>query len=386
MIQIINKTDCCGCTSCASICAHNAISMVPDETGFLYPVVDKKKCTECKLCEKVCPIIHRKTTDLTPNQIEYIALRIKNKDLLQKSSSGGAFMALSLYILKQGGIICGAKYSDNAKVIHDFAEDKERAEAFMGSKYSQSDIRGIFKKIKLYLQSNRLVLFTGTPCQVHGLKAYLRKKYDNLITVDLVCHAVPSPLIFEQYIKYCSEILGSKITSIDMRCKTPYGWGHKTSYRYHLENGEKIINPDKIEIWNRIFFSKLVDRPSCHDCKYTNYNRCSDITIADFWDDKRNRPDIYSKEGTSLCLINSIQGKEILDNIKDEVEIWTISKKESEQPCLLYPTPSNPKRDIFWKDYHEKGFKYIYMKYFTDSYYVRFKKLLKTLVLSKSVK
>lgn len=381
MIQITNKADCCGCTACASVCAHHAISMEPDNEGFLYPIINIDLCIECGLCEKVCPILQRKEQKLSPNQLQYKALRIKDTELLNQSSSGGAFIAVASYVIKKGGTICGATYTQTATVIHDFANTIDEAKKFMGSKYSQSDIRGILPQIKEILKTGKLVLFTGTPCQVHGLKLFLKKKYDNLITIDLVCHAVPSPLIFQEYINYCSKKLKSSIKAIDMRYKRSHGWGHNFSYRFHLQNGKTLVDPNSIEKWGRLFFSQLIDRPSCHKCKFTNYNRCSDLTIADFWDDINKRPDIYSKEGTSLCLVNTEKGVDILNAIKDTIILWDISQEESQQPCLLRPTPPNNKREKFWNDYNKRGFKYVYWKYFTDSYYVQFKHMIKHILI-----
>lgn len=382
MIEVKNKVNCCGCTACTNICPRHAIKMTPDKEGFLYPIVDKDLCIECGLCERVCPILERKDKELLPNQIQYKALRHKDTELLSQSSSGGAFIAIAYYVINNGGIVCGAKYTKTATVIHDFAETLHDVKEFMGSKYSQSNILGIFPQIKSILKTGRLVLFTGTPCQVHGLNLYLQKNYDNLITIDLVCHAVPSPLIFKEYINYCSNKLKVPVEAIDMRYKRPHGWGHYLSYRFHLQNGEYIINPPQIEKWGRLFFSKLIDRPSCHECKFTNYNRCSDLTIADFWDDMNKRPEIYSKDGTSLCLVNTKKGVEILKAIENSVKLWDISQEESKQPCLLMPTPSNIKREKFWSDYEKRGFKYVYWKYFTDSYYKRFKRTIKKTLIT----
>lgn len=364
MNEKINPQDCCGCTACVSICTHDAISMHPDKEGFLYPVVNTDICVSCGLCESVCPVLNRNKVENSPNQIAYKALRIKDKNLLKKSSSGGAFIVVATYVINNGGVVCGAKYSDDAVVVHDFSETIEGLRVFMGSKYSQSDIRGIYKKIKDYLRTGRLVLFTGTPCQVHGLQLYLRKQYENLITLDLVCHAVPSPKIFKEYIDFCSKKLGGKVNSIDMRYKLPYGWSHKFVYRFNLENGKHIVDPTDFVNWGRLFFSKLIDRPSCHECKYTNYNRCGDLTIADFWDDNNLRPDIRSVDGTSLCLVNTEKGLKILNEIHDFIVEWDITKEESFQPCLDVPTSKNIRRDIFWEDYYKKGFEYVYKKYF----------------------
>lgn len=380
MIRLKNLTDCCGCTACVSICHHKAISMQKDKEGFLYPIINNSLCVECGLCEKVCPIIHRRKIQKQPNQRGYYALRIKDEIQLESSSSGGAFIAIANCIIKKGGVVCGAKYNEDCVVVHDFAEDMHELEDFMGSKYSQSDIRGVFVKIRTYLQNERIVLFSGTPCQVEGLRLFLCKNYDNLFTVDLVCHAVPSPKIFREYIEYSSKKLGSQVVSINMRYKKTWGWGHRYSYLFLLKNGKNIVNPSQVENWGRLYFSRLIDRPSCHDCQFTNYNRCGDITIADFWDDNTCRPDIKSEEGTSLCLVNTEKGEILLKQIRSNITLWEISKKESEQPCLLTPTVCNPKRMQFWRYYQKKGFEKTYGKYFIDSAYKVLKRNIKNML------
>lgn len=378
MIRINDPADCCGCTACASVCNHKAITMSEDKEGFLYPIVNNNLCKRCGLCVSVCPIKKRSiSADIRPSQIAYKAIRIKNDSLLERSSSGGAFIAIASYIIYKGGVVCGAKYTDDSVVIHSFAYTMEDIYDFMGSKYSQSDIRGIYEQIKKLLQSGRIVLFSGTPCQTHGLTLFLKKKYENLVTVDLVCHAVPSPKIFREYINFCSQILGKRIKSVDMRSKIPYGWSHNFTYCFNLESGEKITEPEGIERWGRLFFSKLIDRPSCHQCRYANLNRIGDLTIADFWDDDNKRPDIKSNKGTSLCLINSRKGLDIIENIKDSIQTWDITMDESIQPCLLYPTSAHKLRDRFWIDYEQKGFGFVYKKYFTDSLYFKLKQQIK---------
>ncbi len=380
MIEINNPIDCCGCTACASICAHKAIQMNADDEGFLYPEVDKALCVDCGLCNKVCPIIHRKEMTLEPNQISYKALRIKDHDKLMASSSGGAFVAVAEHIIKKGGVVYGAIYDNNCVVMHQSADTLEGIRQFMGSKYSQSDMRGIYASVKDTLRQGREVLFTGTPCQVEGLRLFLRKAYDNLTTLDLVCHAVPSPKLFKEYVDYCSQRLGSKVVAIEMRHKQTCGWSHRYAYRFSFENGKHTVDPKQIENWGRLFFSKLIDRPSCHECKFTNYHRAGDLTIADFWDDAHRRPDIHSNDGTSLCLVNTPKGQQILNEIDDQIELFDITKKESEQPCLLGPTPVSPRRAEFWSFYQQHGFERSYKKFFTDSTYVRTKKLVKKII------
>ena len=219
----------------------------------------------------------------------------------------------------------------------------------MGSKYVQSEIQGVYNQIKTYLKSDRWVLFTGSPCQVEGLKLFLRKPYENLLTVDLVCHAVPSPLIYKQYINMCSTKLGQKVMSINMRYKQTYGWSHRFSYCFYFENGQKAVDPVWVVNWGKIFFSQMINRPSCHSCKYSNLDRPGDFTIADFWDNKKNRPDLYSCEGTSLLMVNTNMGLDLINKLYDSIDLWKITKDEAMQPCLIRPTCSNQRRQEFWE-------------------------------------
>lgn len=389
MIDISRKEDCCGCSACISICNNNAIQFKQDEEGFFYPAINKEKCVNCGLCDNICPVKERKATPNIKSEIsvkEYYALRHKDKDTLLNSSSGGAFSLIAEYVLEQGGIVCGVEYSSNGVVRHAFVESKDELKRFRGSKYSQSDIRGIFRKIKMFLKEDRAVLFSGTPCQVDGLKKYLMKDYAKLVTLDLVCHSIPSPLIYREYTELASRRLGHKVVGIDMRYKRTYGWSHRFSYRFQFENGKSTIDPLWIVNWGKLFFSELINRPSCAECEYTNLNRPGDFTIADFWDDDHNRPDLYSKEGTSLFLVNTEKGKALFQKIKDNADYWTITKEEALQPCLLHPTIQNPKRAEFWECYRDKGFKKVYAKYFAESKVRILKKIIKIILTKCHIK
>ena len=377
MIQIKDKADCCGCTACASVCAHDAITMQPDKEGFLYPIVNTRQCTNCGLCDNVCPVIHRKKIDRKSNQQALYAARHKNKEILMNSSSGGAFFALVELIMKKGGIVCGVEYSSSMEVRHAFAETIEDCKRFMGSKYVQSNINEIYPQIKSYLKANRYVLFVGTPCQVEGLNLYLRRQYDTLLTADLVCHAVPSPLIFKDYVDFVNRKNRGNLQAIDMRYKSTWGWSHRFSYRYSFDTSKSICDPSDISNWGRLYFSRLIDRPSCHNCKFTNFHRSGDFTIADFWDDTHKRQDLYSSDGTSLFLVNTEKGMKCISELSENIDLWTISPEEAWQPCLEKATISSPQRVLFWKDYENKGFNFVYRKYFTDSYKIRLKRKVK---------
>lgn len=377
MISINNKYDCCGCSACESICSRNAITMISDKEGFTYPQIDKKLCINCGLCNTVCPLQKRKQSILSSNYIDIFALRLKDENNLKNSSSGGAFFALAQYIIENRGYVVGAVYNGEMEVVHTIASTITEVSKMRGSKYSQSNIRGIYAKVKQLLREGNYVLFTGTPCQTDGLKSYLRKDYEKLFTMDVVCHAVPSPLIFNEYVKFVNKKLNKSLVSIGMRDKERGGWSHRFSYRYVFSDGSVSIDNSQIHNWGKIYFSKLVDRPSCHKCMYSNYCRPSDITVADLWDDKCNRPDIYSKEGTSLFIINTEKGKALFDSIKRDVYYWRISKEDSWQPCLESPTVANKKRDFFWKYYHKNGFEKTYHKFFDDPFKLRIKRVIK---------
>lgn len=225
MINIEDPKNCCGCTACASICAHDAISMVPDALGFLYPKVDVAKCIECGLCEKVCQFNDNYDRSLNLGQPLAFAARHKDIDEVMKSRSGAAFVAISDYILEQGGVVYGAGYKDHFCVVHKRATTKEERDEFRGSKYVQSDLTGVFRSVKEDLKKGLTVLFSGTPCQTAGLNSFVGKKLrENLVLIDIVCHGVPGPYVWREYLAYLERKHGAKISSVDFRDKRKFGW------------------------------------------------------------------------------------------------------------------------------------------------------------------
>lgn len=236
MIVIKEPKDCCGCTACASICTHDAISMIPDALGFLYPKVDAGKCVDCGLCEKVCQFNDNYERSL--NLKEPIAYAARHKDIneVMKSRSGAAFVAISDYIIEQGGIVYGAGYKDHFRVAHKRATTKTERDEFRGSKYVQSDLTGVFRQVKKDLKNGLIVLFSGTPCQTAGLNSYVGKKLrENLLLVDIVCHGVPSPFVWRDYITYLEKKQGDEIVVVNFRDKELFGWrAHKESYYFKM--------------------------------------------------------------------------------------------------------------------------------------------------------
>lgn len=237
MIQIEDPSQCCGCTACASICAHKAITMQPDALGFLYPIVDKEKCTDCKLCEKVCSF--NVDYDKSLNLQEPLAYAARHKDMneVETSRSGAAFIAISDWILEHGGAVYGAGYADHFRVVHKRATSKEERDEFKGSKYVQSDMNSVFKQVKDDLKKGMIVLFSGTPCQTSGLNSFVGKKLrENLYLIDIICHGVPSPYIWRDYITYLEKKQGSTICWVNFRDKQMFGWkAHKETFKFITE-------------------------------------------------------------------------------------------------------------------------------------------------------
>ncbi len=277
MIDIKDKSDCCGCTACASVCKHNAISMQPDVMGFLYPVVDKSICVDCGLCEKVCVFNDHYDTSLNLPQPEAYAARHKKLEEVETSRSGAAFIAISDYILEKGGVVYGAGYTDHFRVVHKRASTKAERNEFKGSKYVQSDLGHVFRQVKKDLKDGLTVLFSGTPCQTAGLNSYIGKKLrDHLILVDIVCHGVPGPYLWRDYIAYLEKKHGDKICWVNFRDKQAFGWtAHKETFKF-VKGGGKMS-------FTYLFYQHIMFRSSCGKCHFTNTKRPSDITIADFW-------------------------------------------------------------------------------------------------------
>lgn len=379
MITYKTKSDCCGCSSCYSVCSHNAISMQPDEEGFLYPKVDENICVQCGLCEKVCPISNRDSKQTDNEPIDIQALRVKDNDILSHSSSGGFFTLISQYVISNGGVVFGVRYNESMEVVHSYAETMQACYSFRGSKYVQSTINDTYTKVRECLRKGRLVLFTGTPCQVDGLRRFLLKDYDKLITVDVVCHGVPSPRIFKEYVSYFNKLTNDVIIDINMRYKGGRGWGHRFSYLYTFKSGRIEVDWDGIKDWGRLYFSHALNRPSCYQCRYCSFDRPGDFSIADYWDDNNKHPEFFHKDGTSLVIINSKTAVQLLSQLS-QYESIHISKDDAMQPCLKAPVKCDEKkRKEHWGYYYSHGFESYYKRFYTSSLYNKRKKLIRFL-------
>lgn len=314
MINIQYEHLCCGCEACVNACPKHCINFKEDEEGFRYPKIDKSTCIDCGLCEKVCPVINQ-----APPQepLSVYAAKNTNEEELLKSSSGGIFILLAKLVLRQGGVVFGAKFDEDWKVIHAYAETEGEIQTFMGSKYVQSRIGNTYSQARVFLKQGRKVLFSGTPCQIAGLNHFLRKKYDNLITVDVICHGVPSPKVWG---KYLSEVTNNGVKVIK-NCKfrnKDNGW-KRFNFKIEYSSKDKpiiISSYHKDNLFMRAFLSNMILRPSCYNCKAKSGRSHSDITIADFWGIQNVVPEMDDDKGTGLVLVNSPKGKTIIDTLK----------------------------------------------------------------------
>lgn len=315
----LDKKECCGCTACLSACPRQCISMERDEEGFLYPMIDKAQCVNCGLCEKVCPMNHPVYENKT--QAVYAAY-IRDEQQRMKSTSGGIFYAIARWIIEQGGIVYGAAFDDDFKLKHIGVDSLGKLQKLRGSKYLQSDLGNVFCEIKEHLTKNRWVYFVGVGCQVAGLHSFLRKKYKTLITSDLVCHGVPSQLMFDWHLNYLRAKEKAEITSYSFRdCE---GWGGCETYSYSSlvqdRKGTRKLHSYSLSPYLYSFMCAYTSRYSCYDCKFARIPRQGDVTLADYWGASNYFPELDCTKGVSLVLINNKIGNEIWDAIKCYLE------------------------------------------------------------------
>lgn len=311
MVEIEDKHNCCGCSACASICPKHCITMIADKEGFLYPEVDIESCVDCGLCEKVCNHLHPYDKR---NPIKVLAAVNLEERIRMKSSSGGVFYVLAQEIINEGGVVFGARFDESWQVVIDYAEDIKGVESFMGSKYVQARIENAYKDTKRFLQEGRKVLFSGTPCQVAGLHKFLRKSYNNLVTVDFICHGTPSPKVWSLYLNEVTKGI-KNLNNVEFRSKT-IGWKNfSINIDYNKSNGAiSYVSPMTNDIYMRAFLNDLILRPSCHDCKAKGCSSQSDITIADFWGVQFIKPEMDDDKGTSLVFIHSSRAETLLQS------------------------------------------------------------------------
>lgn len=371
MISITQKQDCCGCNACAQICPKQCITMQEDNEGFLYPRVDTENCIDCHLCEKICPVSNH-GTERKPLKV-YAAIN-KDEEVRKQSSSGGIFTALAEQVIKQGGVVFGARFDERWQVKHDYTETMEGLAAFRGSKYVQSQIGNSYQEAERFLKAGRKVLFSGTPCQIAGLRNYLRKEYDNLLTVDFICHGVPSPMVWRRYLKeevarqcdrknsvsehpiHEEDVL---VEGISFRDKT-MGW-KKYSFALTLSttngSGDKIqfcsCSPMTKNEYLRGFMSNVYLRPSCYSCAFKCLKSKSDITLGDFWNIRLYNKHLDDNQGLSLMLLNNSRGLCLANAIRSEVAFYSIPNYDiNSNFALMNSVVASNKRSCFYDLYN----------------------------------
>lgn len=373
MVDSKEKKDCCGCRACEQICPKQAIKMVEDEKGFRYPQIDYTLCNKCGLCDEICAF----KEDYSGHGDDPAVYAVKNTDqaVRSTSSSGGMFTAISDKILEDGGIIYGAGYKDRLTVCHKRAATKEQRDEFKGSKYVQSDIGSSFIQVKKDLDNGLEVLFTGTPCQVAGLKSFLRKDYDNLLSVDFVCHGVPSNKLWQDFLDVIEKNTKNKVVHAEFRDKDN-GW-HRPRTKLHLN--ERCTRKIKGEqSYLQLFYLNCFLMPACYNCKYANFNRVSDITIGDFWGIEKTMPEFDDNKGVSLVLVNSEKGQRLFDSIKDGLELRKSSKENCLQSQLKAPAQKSEMTDKLWEQYGKKTLRSMMTKY---TEYGRVRTFIKKVIL-----
>lgn len=353
MIKITQKEHCCGCSACVHICPKHSISFQEDKEGFLYPKVDLETCIDCGLCEKVCPIINQ-DSEREPQKV--YAAKNNDETIRLKSSSGGVFTLLAEKIIKDGGVVFGARFNENWEVVHDYTDTIEGLEQFRGSKYVQSTVGESFKQAETFLKAGRKVMFTGTPCQIAGLRKFLRKDYKNLLTVDFVCHGVPSPLVWRLYLKEEINRYGKEITAVeDINFRDKYtGW---KTYSLSIKLSGNIVSSTMFtdDNYMRAFLSNLSLRPSCYSCPAKAGKSGADITIGDFWGIENVLPELDDDIGISV-LVNYNEIK--CPSIISELYLHAVSYPEIlvSNPCLEKSVNKPVNRDFFFSQLMRKGF------------------------------
>ena len=352
MIDIVDKKDCTGCWGCVNICPKLCITMKIDKEGFDYPIVNESDCIKCKKCINTCPVLHKQEKENKP--VAYACFN-KDEEIRKESSSGGVFTLLARNIIEDNGVVFGARFNASFDVEHNYIETLDEIKVFRGSKYVQSRIGYTFTQVKEFLEDGRKVLFSGTPCQIGGLKSFLEKDYENLICIDIICHGVPSPMVWNKYKNEISN--GRKITIINFEDGTSY-------FEKGTEN--KYI---------RGFIGDIYLRNSCYQCKFKTLHRQSDLTLADFWGIENINKNMYDGKGTSFLIINSEIGNQILQRIKEQIEVKEADLEESIKYNMSAVRASyrNTRREYFFRNINRFKFNKLVEKTLKGSIYSRLK-------------
>lgn len=378
MIEIVDKYKCSGCAACANACPQDCITMLADDLGFAYPKVDSQACIDCGLCSKICPVLNK--CNLEEHIEKAYAAKNRDDNVRKDSSSGGIFSLLAQKILDNRGIVYGATFDEDLRVNHVAVSSKSELSKLQGSKYVQSNIGLIYREVEKKLKEGKQVLFTGTPCQVNGLRAYLRRKYENLITQDLICHGVLSSVVFEKYLSCRAQKQGAKVQSMTFRDKIN-GWKNY-AVKINFDDGSQYSMPHVRDEVMRVYLNNYAMRPSCYECAFKGKNRMSDITLADFWGAKNVVPQMDDDKGLSFVICHSSKGNELLQSILPNTESQNVNYED----VIRYnmsgekstPEPRNNKE--FCQEILENSFDGVVKKYCKVPFKSKLKRVVKAIV------
>lgn len=346
MININEKKDCCGCSSCAQICPKKCIIMQEDEEGFLYPSLDHNKCVDCGICEKVCPILNPSIKKDLINA--YAAINDKD-EVRYTSSSGGLFIPIAEEIIKKGGVVFGASFNKAWEVVISYTETIEGLDAFKGSKYLQAKVENAYKECENFLKAGRKVLFTGTPCQIAGLNRFLRKDYASLYTIACVCHGAPSPGVWK---KYLGEISKGRIPiKVKFRDKSTGWFGYSFSIEY--SNGNIYKKQACDEPYMQAFFHSLIERPYCSKCSFRLGYSNADLMLGDLWRIEKLVPDFNDNLGTSIVIIYNKRGEDLFNAIKKIYKNINLEEAIPYNSGLGIPSKQHKNRMIFFRNWKQ---------------------------------
>ena len=351
MIDIQDNSCCCGCGACSQQCPQSCITMREDDRGFLYPCVDEDACVGCGLCEQACPFLND-----AKQREDVSAVAAWNPDdaVRMGSSSGGVFTLLAQNVIARGGVVFGARFDEEWNVVHDCVVTAEGIELFRGSKYVQSVIGDNYSKAEGFLKQGRQVLFTGTPCQIAGLRLFLKQDYENLLLVEVACHGVPSPKVWREYLASASD--NSSLATVNFRSKTT-GWKN-----YSVLIGDKSQPHDDDEFMG-CFLKNYSLRPSCFNCRFKGGQSGADITLADFWGIGVVAPHLDDDHGTSLVIVNTIKGQRHLDGCQMKQEKVDYSSALKANPSLEHSARRPEDYDAFWLMFNEENPRQALKKY-----------------------
>lgn len=378
MIEIKNKQDCCGCSACEQICPVKAIEMKIDNEGFYYPEVNESVCVYCGKCKKICPVLNKGTEN--SNYKKVLICQNKSLETRLDSTSGGVFSALANFVLEKDGVVFGAVLDEHFVVKHEGVTSAESLHRIRGSKYVQSRINDTYQQVKNYLNEDKYVLFTGTPCQVAALRSYLGKEYEKLLLMDIVCYSISSPGIWKQYLEHiekCGKVKTNQVYEIRFRDKSKYGYEYTLMTFYDEKKRVLYASGPESNQMLRSFVSNTSTRPSCYDCKFKGTSRQSDFTAWDCYNIYKYDKALDDNKGSSHIMVNSDKGMKLLEELSAYLNYYEVDAQRAieSEPAMTECAVPGEMRSAFFDDY-SKGTD-VFDIYFQDTIRVKIERLLR---------